>query len=259
MGLFDFLKPKRKKPPKKLPEEKPRQVVHLFGPDTVPVFVIDQTVLGGIKVGQDFEVKLSHLPTTIRHPTESFVWNSAKDKGGSVPLLYEGRPFGNMPDMRGMVPKMFKQYKTLRATATITRWKFRDEYPTVVVKVPSQEDCYAFVDVSEKIGNKYAELGCRLHYLTIPEKCATDKIKTQCSPKPLTVTIGEANEGHRPPAMVAIGKTMYFRVHARCNDYEFLVGLVGRTDCMATYEAVEKESGGYKYRLYVATGCNIPE
>lgn len=260
MGLFDLFKPKKKKPPKKLPEEKPRLVVHLDGPDTVGVFVIDQTVLKGLKVGQEFKVKLSHLPTTIRHPSEPFVWNSAEDEYGSIPLLYNGKPFGNMPNMRGMVQKMFKQYKTLRATATITRWKRGDDYPTVEVKVPTQDDCKGFVAVAEQMGNKYAELGCRLYDgLMIPEKCATDKIKSQCMPKPLTVTIGEANEGHRPPAMVAIGKTTYFRVHARCYDYGFLIGLVGRTDCMAMYEAVEKEDGGYKYNLYVATGCNMSE
>lgn len=259
MGLFDLFKPKKKKPQKKLAEEKPRQLVRLEGPDMVAAFVIDKTVLRGLKVGEEFEVKLSHLPTTIRHPTEPFVWRSSKNEFESIPLLYNGEPFGNMPSMRGMIPKMFKQNKTLRATARITRWKLRDDYPKVEVRVPTQDDCYGFVKVAEQMGNKYAELGCRLHFLTIPEKCATDKIKSQCMPKPLTVTIGEANEGHRPPVMVAIGKTTYFRVHARCYDYEFLMGLVGKTDCMAMYEAVEKEDGGYKYKLYVATGCNMPE
>ena len=262
MGLFDFLKPKSDKAKsgqkKRLPEEKPRQVVHLSGNDTAYVFVIDQEVLRGIKVGKPFEVNLSHLNTTIRHPVDPFVWKSSEDDL-NVPVLYNGKPFGNVPGLWGAVRVMFKQYKTVRLTATITRWKQGDDYPTVDLSIPSRETCKAFVHTAEELGTKYAKFGCKFHYMTIPEKCATDKIKTQCMPKPLTVTIGDANEGHRPPAMVSIGKTTYFRVHARCNDYDTLMGLVGRDDCMAAYEAVEKEGGGYKYSLKVAVGCNMPE
>lgn len=258
MGLFDFLKPKKEPEKKKLPEEKPRQVVHLSGPEVREIFVIDQEVLRGIKVGEPFEVKLSHLPTTVRHPDGMFVWRSTEDDR-NVPALYNGKPFGNAPGLWGAARVMFKQYKTLRVTAKITRWKRSDDYPTVEVHLPSEGKCKAFVKTAETMGTKYAKFGCTFHSVTIPEKCATDKIKSQCMPKPLTVTIGEANEGHRPPAMVAIGKTTYFRVHARCYDYDFLTELVGRNDCMAKYEAVDKEDGGYKYRLYISVGCEMPE